>query len=166
MELGACVSLLVSATPLAMTACPRNRPRWHASPKAQADVTVRPFPLLWRVILRQSSRVLFKYAIYLFLVPFVFPSCTEPVTGNRLLLVALAIHVFGRALALVRKCTLAFFPVCFLLVHASVFHGGVPLSFACTLDDVIEFGSRSDLKRSHVCTNVMWRVTTNLRVSG
>ena len=25
--------------PLAMTACTRNRPRWHASPRSQADVT-------------------------------------------------------------------------------------------------------------------------------
>ena len=117
--------------PLAMTACTKNRPRWRASPRSQADVTVRPFPWLCRVILCQSFRVFFKYAIYLFLVPFVFPSCTRPVLGNRLLLVDLAIHLFGRALALVRKCTLALFPVCSLLVHASVFHGGVPLSFAC-----------------------------------
>ena len=31
---------------LAMTACSRYRPRWHTSPRSQADVTVRPFPWL------------------------------------------------------------------------------------------------------------------------
>ena len=33
-------------SPLAMTACNRCRPRWHALPRSQADVTVRPFPWL------------------------------------------------------------------------------------------------------------------------
>ena len=34
-----------------MTACSRYRPRWHASPRSQADVTVIPFPWLRRVTL-------------------------------------------------------------------------------------------------------------------
>ena len=52
MELGACAILLEKcATPWAMTACNRYRPRWHASPGSQAEVTVRPFPWLQRVTL-------------------------------------------------------------------------------------------------------------------
>ena len=46
MELGACVSLLRERHTLAVIACSRYRPRWHALPKSQADVTVRPFPWL------------------------------------------------------------------------------------------------------------------------
>ena len=51
MELGACVSLLEECHPLAMTACTENWPRWHALPRSQADMTVRPFPCLQRVTL-------------------------------------------------------------------------------------------------------------------
>ena len=40
-----------SAIPWAVTACSRQRPRWHISPRAQAEVTVRPFPWLQHVTL-------------------------------------------------------------------------------------------------------------------
>ena len=111
----------------------------------------------------QSFRVSFLYAIFLFLVPFVFSSCTGLRQGNRLLQVDLAIHLFGRGLALVRKCTLALFPVCFPLVHASVFHGGVPLSFACALHDVIDLGSHPIKKITHFQKRLkikFWKVCT------
>ena len=68
MELGACVS-----HQLAVIACSRHRPRWHTSPRSQADLTVRPFS--WASMFHLVSifpRVL-EYAVCLFLTPFVFP---------------------------------------------------------------------------------------------
>ena len=55
--------------------CSRCRPRWHASPRSQAEVTVSPFPWLSRVAL--IFPCVLKHAICLFLVPFVFPSYTR-----------------------------------------------------------------------------------------
>ena len=46
MEPAVCVSLLGSATRLAVIACSWNRPRWHITPRPQADVTVGSLP--WR----------------------------------------------------------------------------------------------------------------------
>ena len=69
MELGACVRLLEKCHTLGFgTACSRKRPRWHASPRSQAEVIGRPFPWLERVTLI-ISRVC-EHAACLFNVPF------------------------------------------------------------------------------------------------
>ena len=52
---------------LAMISCSRHSSRWHTSPRSQADVAVRPFPFFPRIL---------EYAVCLFLIPFVFSSCT------------------------------------------------------------------------------------------
>ena len=63
-----------SAITWAMTACSRKRPRWLASPRSQADVTVRPFPRLRQVTL--IFPCVFKHSICPFLVPYVSLNCT------------------------------------------------------------------------------------------
>ena len=91
----------------------------------------------------------FKYAIYLFQVLLDFPSCTGPAQGNWLLLVDLAIHVFGRALAFVRKCTLASFLCvsCLCTLQFSMAVSRFPLP--AHLHDVSDSGSSPIKKITH-----------------
>ena len=62
--------------PWAMIACSRHRPRWHISPRSQADVSVRLFPWSLTCHLVSIFPRVFKYAMCLFLIPSVFHSCT------------------------------------------------------------------------------------------
>ena len=64
-----------SAIPCAMTACSRYRPRWHISPRSQAEVTVRPFPWLQHVT--SSFPRVFEHAFCQCLVSFLFSKLNE-----------------------------------------------------------------------------------------